>query len=203
MSLKAKRRQLRRTSAKVVNWQRLDCSKAYVRHPRYGCTPLLSNDPDAQTAARKHFRGNFTGTVPGEVWAGRTYFYPDSAIRVRIPESDSTFWSTMLCMDRGERCRTCGRWYLFWALEQKHWHEVLKFGAWAGCLDCCDCRRERHQKERLVQEYEDLLARDGKTNADWARFSLIGDRLFEIGYIKHHATLAKTRMPKRLRGRVS
>ena len=202
MERKETRQRLQSDTQKLSSLERLRCSKIYVRHPRYGGTPLRSNDAAAQTAARKHFRGNSPGPVPVEVYTGIGLYYPDSAIRVRLARSQGIDWAPILCMDRGRRCRTCGRWVLFWALERKYWHEVLKFQAFSDCVDCWECRRDRHEKARLAGEHEELLLRDEKTVEQWKRLASVGDRLFEIGYIRKPATLAKTRVPKRLRLRI-
>lgn len=80
-----------------------------------------------------------------------------------------------------------------------YWQEVLKFQASSACVDCCKCRWERHEKERLAQTYGELLGKADKNAEEWDRLSAVADRLFEIGYIRKPETLAKTRMPKRLR----
>jgi len=183
-----------------MNLQRLDCSKMYVRHPRFGGTPLRSKDASAQVAARKHFRGNYPGPVPAEVQTGHELFYPDSAIRVRMipPKNGEGSFST-LCMDHGKRCKTCSRWFLFWALEQRYWHEELKLHSMVLCTECWECRRKRQEIQRLSKEYADLLSNGDKSIGEWDRLSALGDRLFEVGYIKKRETLANSRIPKRLR----
>ncbi|MFK7942537.1 MAG: zinc-ribbon domain containing protein [Paracoccaceae bacterium] len=191
-------RDRKRTIRKVAVMDRLDCSRTYVRHPRYGGTPLRSNDQAAQDAARKHFRGVHPCGVPNEVSTGHGLFYPESALRVRAANLVAREYAPILCMDQGQRCRTCGKWFLFWALEQKHWLEVLGLRG-TQCFDCSKCRSDRHYKERLALEYEELLAAANKTPDQWDRFAALGDRLFEIGYITKRETLNKTRMPKRLR----
>ena len=194
-------RDRRKTVRKVAAMQRLDCSQTYVRHPRYGATPLRSGDLQAQHGVRKYFRGFHPRVVPNEVFTGSGLFYPASAIRVR-----SVYWSArgsgaQLCMDHGQKCRNCGRWFLLWALEQKYWLEVLGLRG-AACFDCFECRRDRHYVERLAGEYEALLTSDDKTVEQWERFAAVGDRLFELGYIKKPGTLQKTRMPKRMQARL-
>lgn len=55
-------------------------------------------------------------------------------------------------------CRDCGRKFIFFAEEQKHWYEVLKLPLEADAVRCVGCRKAEQRIARLRQRYEELLA---------------------------------------------
>ena len=85
------------------------------------------------------------------------------------------------------------------ALEQKYWFETLGFFVDADCVNCQDCRHDEYTFKDDTDRYGDLLAKDGKSDAEWSELSELGDLLFARGYIKKAETLLKTRRPKRMR----
>jgi hypothetical protein len=63
-------------------------------------------------------------------------------------------------------CRKCGRPFLFFAEEQKHWYEELGFPLEADCLECPPCRKDEQKLRALHRRYDALLARPNRGAAD-------------------------------------
>jgi hypothetical protein len=59
--------------------------------------------------------------------------------------------------DARRQCRDCGRPFIFFAEEQKHWYEELGFALEADCVRCADCRKTQRGVERERQRYEELF----------------------------------------------
>jgi hypothetical protein len=63
-------------------------------------------------------------------------------------------------------CRKCGRRFLFFAEEQKHWYEELGFPLEADCLECPPCRKDEQELRALHRRYDALLATPDRGAAD-------------------------------------
>lgn len=189
-------RKNRRATAYHRSFGRVATPMQYLEHPRYGDAPIISGERWTEADVLRSYWG-----YKHLSWAPKI-IYPETARRADCNRQKFCCFARWLYVDIGRQCRTCRRWFLFFALEQKYWYETLGFHTNIDCLDCWECRRDRHHKERLADEYQDLLSRTDKTVGQWNRLSELGDQLFEIGYIKKPGTLQKTRMPKRLRARL-
>ncbi|MEM7060049.1 MAG: zinc-ribbon domain containing protein [Pseudomonadota bacterium] len=126
-------------------------------------------------------------------------YFPETAIRANISRQNTGWGWRPYYVDIARPCRICRRWFIFFALEQKHWYETLGFFIDADCLECQDCRYDRQGQEARVRRYEALLAIAQKSREDWTELELLGQHLFDIGYIRKPESLLKTRVPKRLR----
>ncbi|MEM1298594.1 MAG: zinc-ribbon domain containing protein [Pseudomonadota bacterium] len=167
--------------------------KKFVDHPRYGDQPIRSGENWTEAEVRAAYWGyNRTAYT-------RDVLFPETAIRADWTKQYAGWGWRRAYVDIARPCRTCRRWFLFFALEQKYWYETLGFFIDADCVHCQECRHEQHVQDRQVQLYEALLAKPGKTRSEWLELSRLGDALFEIGYIKKAETLQRTRLPRRLR----
>ena len=91
----------------------------YIEHPRYGRRPRI------------------TGMNPETVYGGDVFIHWHSSKKCRIPntailadlsqQTPATVPVTHY-YDVKRHCLDCGRSFLFFAEEQKHWYEVLGFG---------------------------------------------------------------------------
>src|SRR5690606_12241464 len=68
--------------------------------------------------------------------------------------------------DVERRCRDCCRMFIFFAEEQRHWYEVLRFGLDSDCVRCVECRKSEQQTAQLRQRYESLLKRSDRTDKE-------------------------------------
>lgn len=172
---------------------RLDVPREFVNHPRYGDQPIISGETHSAAEVRaahwSYARLNYDQKI----------LFPETAIRANPMKQRTGYGWRRLYVDIARRCRSCGRWFLFFALEQKYWYEDLGFFIDADCVHCQDCRHKAHEEERLRARYAELLAMPGKTEEEWHELSRLGDHLYETGYIRRRETLLGTRMPKRMR----
>ncbi|HVJ82481.1 MAG TPA: zinc-ribbon domain containing protein, partial [Planctomycetia bacterium] len=113
----------------------------FVEHPRYGRSPRFT-DLDADRSQSLHHSGP---TIPGTAVAA------DPALQSWSPVS-IPFYFDMECV-----CRDCGRKFLFFAEEQKHWYETLGFSLWSLCERCVPCRKKCQGVEAKKRRYAELL----------------------------------------------
>ncbi|MEM1276694.1 MAG: zinc-ribbon domain containing protein [Pseudomonadota bacterium] len=186
---KAMARAARRRKRAVRRLKRATETTRYVDHPRYGNRPILSGERWTLEQIRQAYWG----------YCRQQVIYPESAITADLSRQRFGYAPRRVYVDMEQVCRTCRRKFLFFALEQKFWFEVLGFFCDAQCHHCQECRHERHLFQRSIEEYGDLLKKAGKSRKDWGRLEELGTALFELGYITKPETLLKSRMPKRLR----
>jgi hypothetical protein len=65
--------------------------------------------------------------------------------------------------DVERKCRDCGRPFIFFAEEQKHWYEELGFGLDSDCVRCVECRKRQQGIARQRELYETLFHVPDKT----------------------------------------
>lgn len=193
-SQRRKQRKWDRQRRKAAKGRRyLNVPRKFVDHPRYGDKPIISGETWTEAdLMRAHWRYAHRGWDP-------KILFPETAIRADCSRQNFCCYARWLYVDIARRCRKCRRWFIFFALEQKYWYEVLGFHIDADCLDCQECRHGGQEQERLKARYTELLAIKDKSREEWLELSGLGDRLHESGYIKNLHTLQKSRMPKRMR----
>ena len=191
---KRKQRKWERQRRKLTKGlRRLDVPRKFVMHPRYGDKPIISDEnwteAEVRAAHWSYGRLNYDQKI----------LFPETAIRANPMKQRTGYGWRRLYVDIARPCRSCGRWFIFFALEQKYWYEELGFFIDADCVHCQECRNKTHEHERRRARYAELLAAPDKTEAEWRKLSVLGDYLYEAGEIKRPETLARTRMPKRMR----
>ena len=173
--------------------RRLDVPRTFMDHPRYGDQPIVSGEGWSEAEVRRahwsYARVNWDEKV----------LFPETAIRANPCRQRTDYGWRTLYVDIARRCRTCGQWFLFFALEQKFWFEELGFFIDADCVHCQHCRHAAHDEQRLKDRYAALLNQPEKTLREWRELESLGDHLFAAGHITKPETLLRSRMPKRLR----
>lgn len=114
----------------------------FVEHPRYGREP------------------RFTKLVPqGLVYLGwhRDGLIPCTAVKADISKQKPSTFQVTHYYDLERKCCDCGRFFIFFALEQKHWYEVLRFGLDSDCIRCVPCRKKDQRIEQIRRKYEELF----------------------------------------------
>ena len=120
----------------------------FAEHPRYGRRPHI------------------TGLNPDTVFGGDTILHWHSPKECRIPNTaipaDLTRQTPATVpvthyYDVMRQCRDCGRSFIFFAEEQKHWYEELGFGLGSDCVRCVDCRKRQRGIARERERYEELF----------------------------------------------
>ncbi|MEM7236668.1 MAG: zinc-ribbon domain containing protein [Pseudomonadota bacterium] len=186
---KAIARAARRHKRSLSRFKRSPSFQRFVEHPRYGCQPIRSGERWTNAGIRQAYWR----------YGSERMIFPESAITANISRQRYGYSPRRVYVDCARVCRVCHRPFLFFALEQQFWFEVLRFFVDADCRHCQDCRHDRHLFRRSTAEYDALMGMDPKTPAQWDRLEELGNALFAEGYIKRPETLLKSRMPKRLR----
>lgn len=128
----------------------------YVEHPRFGRGPRITGlNPQAEfERAFIHWH-----SPPG-------CRIPDTAIVAHAARQKEPTVAVTHYYDVKRRCRDCNRMFIFFAEEQLHWYEVLRFGLDSDCVRCVDCRKSDQHTAHLRQRYESLLDRPDRTNEE-------------------------------------
>lgn len=146
----------------------------FVEHPRFGkgprCTGLnpgpLAKDVSLHWLAVTHqeMAARYEQTL-GEPWpygsvkaeSSRTRRIPGTAVEADLSRQTPATVPVTHYFDMPRVCRDCGRPFLFFAEEQKHWYEDLGFPLEADCVRCTDCRKQQREIARLRKRFEELI----------------------------------------------
>jgi hypothetical protein len=116
-------------------------------------------------------------------YCDRTRRIPNTAIPADLTAQTPATVPVTHYFDLERQCRDCGRSFIFFAEEQKHWYERLGFGLESDCVQCVDCRKKRQGMARQREIYESLFHVANKTEEQAlemaeACLSLIEDHVF-------------------------
>jgi hypothetical protein len=152
-----------------------------VPHPRYGDKPRASECPEAVAAAR-------------EKWGSR-YFrecvFPESAIMADTSKQNYSTLPQPYYVDVKKTCRDCGRYFIFFAEEQRYWYEDLGFYIWADCVRCPECRKDNRTLRHRFDRYS-LNIKSKKDDLDDDSLAILVDDsifLWEYGLLKKEEIL--------------
>jgi hypothetical protein len=160
-----------------------------VPHPRYGNAPMASSDTEAVALARK-------------VWGGegfRGLVFPESAILADPSKQNYSVVARTFYVDMKKTCRDCGRYFIFFAVEQRHWYEELKFFTDSECVRCPECRKAERTLRRRFDRYSQNIKRNDLDDDTLA--TLVDDAVFLWGHslLKKQQTLYRLRKLAHLR----
>jgi Probable zinc-ribbon domain len=119
-----------------------------VPHPRYGTRVVPSGFEVTEAEIRSSFWGYQDATI-----------YPESVIPANVKRQNFSTFARVYYVDMLEVCRACERPFLFFAREQRHWYEVLRFYIDADCSHCADCRRKGRDLRRCFLRFSERIAR--------------------------------------------
>jgi hypothetical protein len=127
--------------------RRDDHYTSFVEHPRYGKRPILTglNPPECPGTTFFHWHSPKTCRIAG------TALKADTTRQLKATYQVSHYF------DVERICKSCGRGFIFFAQEQKHWYEELGFGLDADCKRCCACRKKLQFIARKRKRYEELF----------------------------------------------
>jgi hypothetical protein len=128
-----------------------------VKHLRFGKGPRRTGldveaTPDGKVFLHWH--------------SGPSVRVPNTAIAADLARQQPATVPVTHYYDAKRVCRKCGRPYLFFAEEQKHWYEELGFPLEADCVECQPCRRDEQKLRALHRRYDALLARQNRSEAE-------------------------------------
>jgi hypothetical protein len=153
----------------------------FVMHPRYGQSPIesgLNPQPFAEgvhlttsTKSIDEVIENYEA-VMGQPCPLRRFRSMQRDVARRIP--NTAVEANTMCQarttipvthyfDLEAKCRDCGRYFIFFAQEQKYWYEELQFPLDASCVLCVECRKKRQHIARKQKIYETLFHEKEKT----------------------------------------
>ncbi len=181
---------------------------SFVEHPRYGRYPHVTGlDPDpADPGVFLHWNA----TDPAELekrldrLLGWHLTFPDkrchrisgTAVAANPSKQQPATVQVTHYYDVERRCCDCRRDFIFFALEQKHWYETLRFPLDADAIRCPDCRRKNQSLARLRAAYERLLQVTARTDEETARLidvllTLVENAVFGPRQTEHVRALLK------------
>lgn len=147
--------------------------KRYVNHPRYGDYPVPSNEKISEEELNwAHWRYKHV----------KCFF--KTAIRADTEKQHYCMFPRKVYVDIEEICRNCGRPFIFFAKEQKHWFEELGFWIDAHCTKCIDCRKKEQEIKLLQKRYQALVVKQNRSPSESKDLKAVAMELFQMGFIK-------------------
>ena len=124
-----------------------------VPHPRYG------------SKVRRSAENIDAETVRGSFWRySLEKIFPESAIKADVSKQNYSIFARPYYVDVLMTCEDCKRDFLFFAEEQKYWHEELGFYVDAWCVRCCECRKKKQGPKAALRTYSDLVSQETLTS---------------------------------------
>lgn len=119
-----------------------DLPSGLVASPRYGAVPI----PSGLSIPEAEIRAGF--------WALRDegVIFPQTVLRADPSRQNYTLYPRRYYVDMLRDCRDCGRPFIFFAQEQQHWFEVLRFYVDADCVRCSECSAARRAARRAAKQ---------------------------------------------------
>lgn len=149
----------RRRSRTSAPRPRRDEFDDYVVHPRYGQRPRITDLQPLSSAT----------ILLGEPYIKFHWHSPESdrvantAIKADVSLQRFTTMPVSHYFDVKRVCKGCGRPFLFFAAEQKHWYEELGFSIEADCDRCAPCRKQQQGIARQRETYQRLFHVEHRT----------------------------------------
>lgn len=154
----------------------------FVEHPRYGRGPRLSEvRPREAPLGYRLTTYTSDNTIAG------------TAVEADLERQAFSPVPVLYYFHLERQCVDCGRPFIFFAEEQKHWYETLRFVLDADCVRCIDCRNRQHGLERQRRRYEELFHRDPRTVDENIEMAECSVALIESG-VFHHRQTERVRM---------
>jgi len=144
----------------------------FVPHPRFGRGPKRTGLDPANTP---------DGSVFLHWHSGPEVRVPGTAIAANTAEQCQATVHVTHYFDARRVCRQCARPFLFFAEEQKHWYEALKFPLEADCLECVPCRKAEQRLQAAQQRYASLLGNTQRSEEETLELVECGVLLVEAG----------------------
>lgn len=127
----------------------------FVKHPRFGGKPQVTglNPQDSDEGVY------ISWNAPSECRVSNT------AIAANLNLQAPATVPVTHYFDLVRQCVDCNRRFIFFAAEQQHWYEELKFGLNSDCIRCVPCRKQHQGLGRTRQRYEELLNQSDRSAA--------------------------------------
>ncbi len=182
---------------------------AFVEHPRYGRGPRLTGLEPDRSDPRVSVHWNATnsdeareiisralGWAPPLTDNGRRRI-PGTAIAADTSRQQQATVQVTHYYDVERRCRDCRKPFIFFAVEQKHWYEVLRFPLEADATRCPACRKRNQTLGKARATYRRLHSLRSRSETDTVRLveallMLVENGVFGIRQTEHARALVRT-----------
>ena len=129
----------------------------FVDHPRYGKRPHITGlNPDSKTGSKAWLHWH----------SPKDCRIPNTAIIADRLRQNLGYGSVTHYFDVIRVCSDCRRRFMFFAKEQQHWYEVLRFNLSANCRHCVECRKSRQLIARARKRHDHLLGLTSRTDKE-------------------------------------
>jgi Probable zinc-ribbon domain len=166
--------------------------REFVRHPRYGQGPRITGlnpEPDFASIVL-HWHSPTSSRIP------------NTAIAADVSRQSPATVPVTHYFDVTRICRDCGKPFIFFAAEQKHWYEELGFTLDSDCVRCVVCRKAQQGVDRKRHRYEELFHVANRTTEQEMELADCGVSLVESGVFHprqlQHMRAVLKRLPARL-----
>jgi Probable zinc-ribbon domain len=165
----------------------VDDFRSYVEHPRFGRGPRMTGLNPTERFNSSNLVAHWHSPPEQRI--------PHTAIAANMSQQVLATMNVQYYFDVRRRCRDCGRKFIFFAEEQRHWYEELKFNLEADCVHCCECRRKQHSSERIRERYNDLVTRQPSSAFECLELAAASVELLQSGaFCAHPTTFSRVRM---------
>lgn len=153
-----------------------------VPHPRYGATPHISGVEVSEGRVRAGF------------WRHqREVLFVESTLVADATKQNYSVFPCEFYVDVLRTCRNCSRPFIFFACEQRHWYETLRFSIEADCVLCSPCRRDARSIRRRLRRYSDLRHKAQKSDRELMFLVNDGAYLVARGVLRNLSALGQVK----------
>lgn len=185
----------------------------FVEHPRYGRRPRITGLNPQPRDKGVHLHWNATTyqvVVSGyeavigkwpygnlSIQVDRTKRIPDTAVASDLGRQSRATVPVTHYFDLERVCQKCGKPFIFFAAEQKHWYEALRFPLEAQAIHCPICRKRNQALGKARATYERLRKIENRSGVDAVRLleallTLIENNVFSTRQVQHARAIVKT-----------
>jgi len=127
----------------------------------------------------------------------RTKRIPNTAVASDLSRQSKATVPVTHYFDLERVCQKCGKSFIFFAAEQKHWYETLRFPLEAQAIHCPVCRKQNQALGKARATYERLQQIEKRPGADAVRLleallTLIENKIFSTRQTQHARAIIKT-----------
>ncbi|NRB25515.1 zinc-ribbon domain-containing protein [Shewanella sp.] len=116
-------------------------------------------------------------------------FFPETAIAADTTKQNYAIYPRSTYVDIEEECEVCGRPFIFFAQEQKHWFEELGFWIDAHCTRCVECRKKDQEIRLMQKRYQVLVETENRAVPESRELKKIAMELYQLGYLRDEKKL--------------
>jgi Zn-finger protein len=151
-----------------------------VPHPRHGSTPHVSGLEYSEGQIRAGF------------WRHqREHLFAQSVLVADASKQNYSVFPCEFDVDVLRTCRNCSRPFIYFAVEQRHWYETLRFSIDADCVLCSPCRRDARSVRRRLRRYSDLRHKPTRSQKELMFLVDDGAYLVARGVLRNLSTLGQ------------